>query len=170
MPETLYTYLESPIGPLLLAGDGTRLAKLGFPNGKGAILPVPVWRRDDAIFADVRAQLTAYFDGHLLRFDVQLDPQGTPFQRDVWRALMEIPPGETISYGELARRVGRPSASRAVGAASGANPLPIIVHCHRVIGASGALTGFGGGLATKDWLLRLERGTAPGPLGQLRLL
>ncbi|WNJ89292.1 methylated-DNA--[protein]-cysteine S-methyltransferase [Bosea sp. 685] len=170
MPGTVYTFTESPIGFLLLAGDGERLAYLGFPHGKGAIQPQAEWRRDASIFIDARAQLKAYFEGRLSRFDLPLDPRGTPFQMDVWRALTDIPPGETISYGELARRIGRPTASRAVGAANGANPLPIVIPCHRVIGSNGALTGFGGGIETKKWLLALERGSPPPAIEQLHLL
>ncbi|WP_019904449.1 methylated-DNA--[protein]-cysteine S-methyltransferase [Methylobacterium sp. 77] len=157
MPETRYTILPSPIGPLVLAGAAEGLACIGFPAGKGMVTPGADWQRDEAAFPEARAQLGAYFDGRLTRFDLALAPRGTPFQRAVWQALTEIPPGETISYGELARRIGRPSASRAVGAANGANPLPIVVPCHRVIGASGALTGFAGGLDTKRFLLALER-------------
>ncbi len=170
MPGTRYTILPSPIGPLVLAGAEERLACIGFPSGKGAVTPGPDWRRDDAAFGQAQAQLRAYFDGSLTRFDLALAPRGTPFQHAVWGALMEIPPGETISYGELARRIGRPGASRAVGAANGANPLPIVVPCHRVIGASGALTGFGGGLPTKTWLLAHERGRSPATAEQLSLL
>lgn len=170
MPDTIHTTVESPIGSLLLAGDGTRLTRLGFPSGKGAVQPKPDWRRDDAAFAEARRQLTAYFDRRLTRFDIPLDPRGTPFQLDVWRALLDIPAGETISYGELARRIGRPSASRAVGAANGANPLPIVIPCHRVIGASGKLTGFAGGIPTKTWLLDHERGHDAPATGQLCLL
>ncbi|KQO64365.1 cysteine methyltransferase [Methylobacterium sp. Leaf87] len=170
MRQTAYTMLASPIGPLLLGGTDDGLACIGFPSGKGAVTPGADWHRNDAAFAEARAQLTAYFDGRLTRFDLALAPRGTPFQLTVWQALTEIPPGETISYGELARRIGRPSASRAVGAANGANPLPIVVPCHRVIGASGALTGFAGGVETKRFLLALEggpAGPAPARLGLL---
>ena len=164
MRPTRYTMHASPIGSLLLAGTDDGLACIGFPSGKGAVTPRTDWHRDDAAFAEVRAQLTAYFDGRLTRFDLALAPRGTPFQLTVWQALTEIPPGETISYGELARRIGRPTASRAVGAANGANPLPIVVPCHRVIGVGGALTGFAGGLETKRFLLALEGGPAvPAP-------
>jgi len=156
MPDTRYTVLPSPIGPLLLAGTDERLACIGFPAGKGAVTPKPDWHRDDAAYPEARAQLGAYFAGRLTRFDLALDPRGTPFQSAVWAELTRIPPGRTISYGELARRIGRPGASRAVGAANGANPLPIVVPCHRVIGTSGALTGFAGGLDTKRFLLALE--------------
>lgn len=158
MFDVLYTYLESPIGPLLLAGDGVRLSKVGFPNGKGRVAPRDDWRRDDDQFVEARAQLSAYFAGELRSFDLELMPVGSPFQLSVWQALTAIPYGATTSYGELAHRIGRPSASRAVGAANGANPIPIIVPCHRVIGASGALTGFGGGIETKRWLLAHEQG------------
>lgn len=158
MFDILYTYLESPIGPLLLAGDGVRLSKVGFPNGKGRVAPRDDWRRDDDQFVEARAQLSAYFAGELRSFDLELMPVGSPFQLSVWQALTAIPYGATASYGELANRIGRPSASRAVGAANGANPIPIIVPCHRVIGASGALTGFGGGIETKRWLLAHEQG------------
>lgn len=168
MPDTRYTFLPSPVGPLVLAGTDMGLACIGFPAGKGAVTPRPDWRRDDAAFGEARAQLAAYFEGRLTRFDLALDPRGTPFQREVWGELTRIPPGRTITYGELARRIGRPGASRAVGAANGANPLPIVVPCHRVIGTGGALTGFAGGLAVKTWLLAHEGG-APSS-DQLRLL
>lgn len=164
MFDVVYTYLESPIGPLLLAGDGARLSKVGFPNGKGRVAPRDDWRRDDDQFVEARAQLTAYFAGELRAFDLELMPVGSPFQLAVWQALKAIPYGATMSYGELATQIGRPSASRAVGAANGANPIPIIVPCHRVIGASGALTGFGGGIETKRWLLAHEKGGKPGDL------
>jgi len=149
--------MESPVGRLLLAGDAAGLKLIGFPGGSRARRPAADWRRDDGGFDEARRQLQAYFRGALTRFDLKLAPEGTPFQLAVWRALREIPYGETRSYGELARAIGRPSASRAVGAANGANPLPIVVPCHRVIGSSGSLTGFGGGLETKAALLALER-------------
>ncbi|CAA2104890.1 Methylated-DNA--protein-cysteine methyltransferase [Methylobacterium bullatum] len=170
MPDTRYTFLDTPIGALLLAGTDERLRYIGFPTGKGAVTPRADWHRDDAAFAEGRRQLSTYFAGRLTRFDLDLDPRGTPFQLAVWEELTRIPPGETISYGELAKRIGRPSASRAVGAANGANPLPIVVPCHRVIGAAGSLTGFAGGLDTKRWLLALERGTASTVPAQLSLL
>jgi methylated-DNA-[protein]-cysteine S-methyltransferase len=157
MLEIRYTFMDSPIGRLLLAGDGRALSHLGFPSGKGAITPRPEWRHDDEIFGDVKGQLQAYFDGTRREFDLPLDPQGTSFQRMVWRELTRIPFGATISYGELARRIDNSAASRAVGAANGSNPIPIIIPCHRVIGANGSLTGFGGGIETKKWLLALER-------------
>jgi methylated-DNA-[protein]-cysteine S-methyltransferase len=168
MKDHFYTFMDSPIGRLLLAGDDRHLSHIGFPSGKGAITPRPGWRSDDGIFSDVKAQLHAYFDGTLREFDLPLDPQGTDFQLTVWRELTKIPFGTTISYGELARRVGNPAASRAVGAANGNNPIPIVIPCHRVIGANGSLTGFGGGIETKKWLLGLEQ--AGRGSDQLRLL
>ena len=169
MPAMRYTILPTPIGPLVLAGPDERLACIGFPRGKGAVTTDTDWHRDDTAFAPARAQLEAYFDGRLIRFDLALAPRGTPFQHAVWQALTEIPPGETISYGELARSIGRPGASRAVGAANGANPLPIVVPCHRVIGAGGTLTGFAGGLDIKRFLLALERVPGAAPGGQASL-
>jgi len=154
---TYYTYMQTPIGRLLLAGDDAGLRRISFPEGKGAVEPEPEWRRDDKPLRDVARQLQAYFNGDLREFDVPLRMEGTPFQRGVWRALQDIPYGETISYGELARRIGNPKGSRAVGLANGRNPIPIVVPCHRVIGANGSLTGFGGGLRTKEILLGLER-------------
>lgn len=168
MKNVRYTFMDSPIGSLLLAGDGRRLSRIGFPSGKGSIKPKPEWVLDDEAFEDAKTQLRAYFNGTRQEFDLPLDLEGTDFQRQVWQELMVIPFGVTISYGELARRIGRLSASRAVGAANGANPLPIVIPCHRVIGANGSLTGFGGGLDTKKWLLTLE-GAAVG-MDQPRLL
>jgi len=116
------------------------------------------WRRDDRAFDDVVSQLEEYFEGRRREFQLALAPEGTPFQLRVWKALLDIPYGETISYGELAERIGQPSASRAVGLANGSNPIPIVIPCHRVIGSNGKLTGYGGGLAIKERLLALERG------------
>ncbi|MDR3493697.1 MAG: methylated-DNA--[protein]-cysteine S-methyltransferase [Ancalomicrobiaceae bacterium] len=162
MTEPLYTFLASPIGRLVLVGDGERLSHLGLPQGKGCITPRDTWRRDDSAFGAARAQLRAYFAGQRRSFELALAPHGTGFQLAVWRELATIPFGGTISYGELARRIGRANASRAVGAANGANPIPIIVPCHRVVGSDGSLTGFGGGIEMKQWLLDLERTGAPG--------
>ena len=153
-----YTYVESPVGSLLLAGDGNGLRLINFQTGRHRIKPDSSWRLDDRQFADAVGQLEAYFAGELKRFNLRLAPEGTPFQLKVWNALLTIPYGETISYGELARRVGDTRASRAVGAANGRNPLPIVVPCHRVIGADGALTWYGGGLPIKQALLALEQG------------
>lgn len=155
--ETLYWHeLDSPVGRLLLAGDGEKLIQVCFQCGPRPQQPRDGWMADAAPFRAAMAQLQEYFAGERRRFDLPLAPRGTDFQRRVWRALTDIPYGKTISYGELARRIGNPSASRAVGLANGANPLPIVVPCHRVIGADGSLTGFGGGLPTKRRLLALE--------------
>jgi methylated-DNA-[protein]-cysteine S-methyltransferase len=166
----LYTYLDSPIGPLLLAGDGEALCRVGFPRGKGKVAPQDGWMRDDTAFVAARSQLSEYFAGTRRTFDLPLAPIGTAFQVSVWTSLALIPFGKTWSYGELARHVGRPGASRAVGAANGANPLPIVLPCHRVIGSDGSLTGFGGGIETKRWLLALEATGTPPDDNQLRLI
>jgi len=152
-----YAIVDSPVGPLLLAGDAAGLHQLAFvKDGRPAI--APDWQLDREAFAGLIAELDAYFAGRLRRFATPLAPRGTPFQLDVWRALCDIPYGETISYGELARRIDNPKAVRAVGLANGANPIAIIVPCHRVIGSNGTLTGYGGGLPIKQALLALERG------------
>ena len=153
-----YSHWDSPVGRLLLAGDEAGLRLIGFPSGKGSRKAGLDWQKDDTRFAKVVRQLEAYFAGDLKRFDLELAPRGTAFQLSVWRALQEIPYGATTSYGALAKTLGRPKASRAVGAANGSNPLPIVVPCHRVIGSSGKLTGFGGGIEVKAALLDLERG------------
>lgn len=159
--ETLYWHeIDSPVGRLLLAGDGESLIHLGFQSGPRPQARAGGWVADAAPFGAAIGQLGEYFAGRRHRFDLPLAPRGTEFQRRVWRALTEIPYGTTIAYGELARRIGQPGASRAVGLANGANPLPIVVPCHRVIGANGSLTGFGGGLPIKRKLLALE-GAAP---------
>lgn len=155
-PALVFTYTESPVGALLLAGDGEALHFLSFPGGGKAFGPRPDWRRDDDRFVEARRQLAAYFAGELRVFDLPLHYRGTAFQNRVWTELRSIPHGETRTYGWLAERIGAPKASRAVGRANGANPIPVIVPCHRVIGASGALTGFGGGIETKKYLLDHE--------------
>jgi methylated-DNA-[protein]-cysteine S-methyltransferase len=152
-----YTYLASPVGDLLVAGAEDTVHYVSFPGGHKAFRPRLDWRRDDAVCAEARRQLTAYFARDLKRFDLPLHLGGTEFQRRVWRALADIPFGETRTYGWQAKVIGvAVSAARAVGAANGANPVPIILPCHRVIGATGALTGFGGGIETKKFLLELE--------------
>jgi methylated-DNA-[protein]-cysteine S-methyltransferase len=156
MNEILTSTVESPIGPLtLIAHDGV-LTNLAMHEQRHMSPPPDEAIRDDAWFKDVAAQLDAYFAGELSTFDLEMNPHGTPFQQSVWAQLRAIPYGETISYGELARRVGNPNASRAVGLANGRNPISIIVPCHRVIGANGSLTGYGGGLERKTWLLDHE--------------
>ncbi len=152
--------IDSPVGKLLLTGDGVRLKGIHFQSGPHAREAEAEWVRDPAPFAAPVSQLMEYFAGGRRTFDLPLAPRGTEFQQTVWAALRRIPYGETLSYGELARRIGRPHASRAVGLANGANPLPIVVPCHRVIGADGSLTGFGGGLDIKRRLLALERAQA----------
>lgn len=151
-----YTTLESPVGPLLLAGDAEALRLVSFESSKHAARPQADWRQDKAPFAEVTRQLQAYFCGELREFDVPLALEGTDFQRRVWNVLRGIPYGETISYLQLAERIGNPKAVRAVGLANRSNPIPIIVPCHRVIGSDGSLTGFGGGISTKKKLLELE--------------
>ena len=158
-PAVWYRVIDSPIGGLLLAGDGRALHRLAFVRDR-APAPEPEWVRDSAGKLDpVCRELEAYFAGRLTRFDTPVAPQGTPFQQRVWAALCEIPYGRTTSYSALARQIGAEKAVRAVGAANGANPIAIIVPCHRVIGADGSLTGFGGGLPVKRALLDLEQGT-----------
>lgn len=155
-----YTTMDSPLGELLLLGNDGMLHGLHMQAGRHPIRIQPAWVRDDKELADVRRQLEEYFDGRRDGFDVQVHMQGTAFQRTVWHELTQIPYGETISYGELARRIGRPDRARAVGTANGQNPIAVIVPCHRVIGANGKLVGYGGGLDNKRRLLELESGVA----------
>jgi methylated-DNA-[protein]-cysteine S-methyltransferase len=144
---------ESPIGTIHLAAEGDALVELALPNA-----PIPAGTRGKSpVLAVAAKQLREYFAGRRTTFELPLAPRGTAFQRRVWQALLAIPHGETCSYVDIARAIGKPSASRAVGAANGKNPIAIVVPCHRVIGASGALTGYGGGLPTKRWLLVHER-------------
>ncbi len=162
MPTT-FTRFPSPLGELVLTASDTALTGVFFPMRHG---PAPEqqsgWREDDGsgpageLLGRVRRQLTEYFARTRTTFDLPLDPPGTTFQRQVWDLLRTIPYGATTSYGELARRLGDVRATRAVGAANGKNPIPIIVPCHRVVGAHGELTGFGGGLDRKRWLLEHE--------------
>ena len=157
----IYTTVDSPIGELLLLGEGNTLHGLYMQAGRHPVAVRPNWTRDDDAFPEVRRQLAEYFAGTRTDFDLDLHMDGTAFQRTVWHALTEIPYGETISYGELARRIGRPDRARAVGTANGQNPIAVIVPCHRVIGADGKLVGYGGGLENKRLLLDLEAGTVP---------
>ena len=156
-----YCYLDSAIGELLLAGDDDALTMIGFPEGAMRRDPEDDWIHDDKPFADAIKQLNEYFAGERHEFDLPLRLDGTEFQLLVLEELRRIPYGETTSYGAVAKRIGRPKAVRAVGAANGRNPIPIIVPCHRVIGSGGDLTGFGGGLDTKKALLRLEAENVP---------
>ncbi|PZS20405.1 MAG: cysteine methyltransferase [Pseudonocardiales bacterium] len=153
-----YAHLDSPLGALLVLRDNVGLTGLYLPTGRHPVTVAPGWLRDDAAFDDVRTQLAEYFAGRRRAFDLALHPSGTAFQQRVWAALLDIPYGETTSYGKTAAAIGVPSAARAVGLANGRNPIPVIVPCHRVIGANGSLTGYGGGLDAKRWLLAHESG------------
>lgn len=150
------TTILSPIGRLLLVGDEGILHGLYMLDGPRPPARDPAWTEDAAAFAGVTAQLEQYFAGERTVFEIDVELAGTPFQQRVWRALRDIPYGRTISYGELARRIEQPSAVRAVGLANGRNPVSVIVPCHRVIGANGTLTGYGGGVERKRLLLDLE--------------
>ena len=158
-----YEFLHTPIGRLLLVADERGLCRIDFPADDQSARIERGWQRSRRHLATAMDQLEAYFDGRRHGFDLDLAASGTAFRKTVWAELVKIPYAQTISYGELARRIGDPHASRAVGAANGANPLPIVVPCHRVIGANGQLTGFGGGLPIKKWLLEHERRHAPRP-------
>ncbi len=188
---TYYTNLKSPIGQLLLTSDGEAVTGIymeehqggpqavsGFsdavPTSAAAFssLPTLSWEEGDgvAVLKEARRQLEAFFTGNLQAFDLPLKPSGTAFQRTVWDELTRIPFGKTISYGELAKRVGNPAASRAVGLANGKNPISIVIPCHRVIGANGTLTGYGGGIDRKKWLLEHEGVALGGRQPELALL
>jgi methylated-DNA-[protein]-cysteine S-methyltransferase len=158
MEKLAYMWMESPVGRLLLAGDERGLWVIHFMSGRDERPPAAAWRESGDPLREAMRQLQAWFGRELRQFDLPLHPVGTEFQLAVWSALPDIPYGTTLSYGELAARIGRPAAVRAVGAANGANPLPIVLPCHRVIGADGSLTGYGGGLPTKARLLAMERG------------
>jgi methylated-DNA-[protein]-cysteine S-methyltransferase len=164
-PGGFWTVVDSPIDPLLLVGDETGLCALWMQPHEPPAAAV----RDDDALAPAATQLAEYFAGERTRFELALSPYGTAFQQKVWLALREIPFGRTTTYGEIAADLGQPTASRAVGLANGRNPLAVIVPCHRVIGADGSLTGFGGGLPRKRWLLEHERSVlgepAPEPVG-----
>jgi methylated-DNA-[protein]-cysteine S-methyltransferase len=152
-----FTETDTPVGRLLLAGTDEYLSLLWFQSGSRPMTPNPAWRKDERPLRRVVEELDGYFAGRLHQFSLSLQPEGTDFQKRVWKELQQIPYGDTISYGQLAERIGNPKASRAVGLANGANPISIIVPCHRVIGANGKLTGYGGGLSIKEKLLALER-------------
>lgn len=161
-----YRHVQSPVGPLLLVASDAGLHAIEFDAVQHPVHRGDDWHPGDhPLLRAAETQLREYFAGARQAFDLPLAPVGTDFQRRVWQTLGTIPYGQTISYGELAARVGKPSASRAVGAANGRNPLPIVLPCHRVIGANGSLTGFGGGLPVKRFLLELEGALA----GQLEL-
>ncbi len=163
MNTTRWTMIDSPIGPLLLTADDGGLTRLYMEVRAHGPDDVELdWRRDDGAFTEARRQLDEYFAGERTEFDLPLNPSGTPFQLTVWEALTTIPYGEVRSYREIAEQIGRPGAARAVGLANGRNPISIVVPCHRVIGASGALTGYGGGLERKQHLLELEARVSSG--------
>ena len=160
MDNVRFSTMDSPIGPLTLAGTGSTLTHLRMA-GQTHEPDRADWVSADGAFADVVEQLEAYFAGSLTEFDVELQLIGTEFQRRVWAALQTIPYGETRSYGQIAEQIGSPGASRAVGLANGRNPIGIIVPCHRVIGSTGGLTGYGGGVDRKQTLLALEKNRSP---------
>ena len=159
-----YDELPTPIGVLRLVADSQGLREVWFETGRHRKSPKPEWIRAPERLEQPRRQLEEYFAGDRTQFDLALHPLGTPFQLAVWEELGRIPYGVTISYAELAQRIGQPSAVRAVGAANGRNPIPIVLPCHRVIGSDGSLTGFGGGLPTKRFLLAMEDRVAHGDL------
>lgn len=154
-----FTFYESPIQTLRLLCDGRSLIGLYMMSEKHHLIPQSDWLEDESVapFLETKQQLTAYFAGTLTKFDLPLKLQGTIFQQQVWEALKTISYGTTMSYGELAQQIGQPNAFRAVGVANGRNPVSIIVPCHRVIAANGKLTGYGGGIERKQWLLNHER-------------
>lgn len=157
MSDIKYAVSPSPLGDIAIAVSGKGVRRLALPS-QLALRPFPSdWQRDDDVAADARTQLAEYFAGARRDFDLRLDIQGTDFQQQVWAALQTVPFGEVCTYGDLAKQIGRPKAVRALGAANGRNPLPIIVPCHRVIAANGQLSGYFGGAAIKSSLLALER-------------
>ena len=158
---TTFTVIPSPVGPLTLVAEDDALIGLHFDCDPNGIRPRPEWVRDDRRFRQAVAQLGEYFAGRRRTFDLPLSPRGTAFRKLVWRALQEIPYGQTATYGEIARAIGQPQASRAIGGANHHNPLAIVIPCHRVIGADGSMTGYGGGLPRKRLLLDLESSARP---------
>jgi methylated-DNA-[protein]-cysteine S-methyltransferase len=156
-PVVSYAYFDTPVGRVLVAGEATRLRLIAFQQGSRIGHPQPSWRHDPAPLAEAFRQLDDYFEGKRTKFTLPLHLGGTDFQNAVWTSLQRIPYGHTITYRDLAARIGRPAAIRAAGAANGANPLPIVVPCHRVIGSNGSLTGFGGGIEAKRFLLVHEQ-------------
>ena len=157
--DVRYAHLATPVGPILVAEADDGVLAIHFENGRRRRPVDRAWRLVDAREIRIAAQLAEYFAGTRRTFEVRLAPQGTSFQRRVWEAVAAIPYGKTRSYGAIASEIGAPSAVRAVGAANGQNPWPIVVPCHRVIGSDGSLTGYGGGLPIKRALLDFERGT-----------
>src|SRR5881397_1699409 len=162
MKTVYYTVVESPCGNLVVAGDGAAISRISFAVEDSILAE---WQRSDRALARARRQLAEYFAGKRRRFDLQLAPNGTDFQRRVWREVGRVPYGATITYRQLATRIGQPQAVRAVGAANGQNPIPIVIGCHRIVGSDGTLRGYGGGLDVKRFLLELEKTgrAAPAP-------
>lgn len=160
---TYYTRFHSPLCDIIIVGSSHGLHRLHLCTGEGqaSFHLAPTWQRKDEFFTQTTIQLQQYFAGQRQRFDLPLTPQGTPFQRRVWEELSRIAYGELRSYKEIARAIGNPNAARAVGLANSKNPLPIIIPCHRVIGANGQLTGFSAGLKIKQELIRLEQTGSP---------
>jgi len=165
MAQVYFTYIDSPIGRLLLTREGDHLTNVCMSQQKRTVELDPTWKNDHSRFHAIEEQFEEYFQGARQRFDIPLLLKGTDFQLSVWNELQRIPYGATISYGELARRISNPKAVRAVGLANGQNRLPIIIPCHRVIGANGALTGFGGGVENKSILLHLEQAGSLSDIG-----
>ena len=158
---TFYCVMQSPVGRILLAGNARVLTHLSFQDGRHPIDPDPRWTYSEKPFQRPIRQLNEYFSGKRNTFTINLAPQGTPFQQRVWQALQTIPYGQTLSYAQIAKAIGKPTAARAVGAANGQNPVSIIVPCHRVIGSNGKLVGYGGGLSIKEALLAHESRPRP---------
>lgn len=156
--KTYFTFFRSPIGEIMLTSNGRALTGLYNENARHSPSVSAAWEENDglSIFETAKLQLREYFDGERTAFDLKFETGGTPFQQEVWNQLLKIPFGETLTYGEIARQIGRPKAVRAVGAANGKNPISIMIPCHRVIGLDGALTGYAGGLERKSFLLSLE--------------
>lgn len=162
MTERMYQMPDTPVGPIAVVANGPSITGLYLGEPPERVRDLPRAEPEDVPVATAVRQLDAYFAGKLTEFDLPLDPAGTPFQHRVWAALREIPFGETTSYGELAERIGRPTAARAVGAANGRNPIGIVVPCHRVISSNGTLNGYGGGVRNKEYLLAMERRVSSG--------
>lgn len=153
----IYSTLKSPIGEIIVTADEQGIRSIYSPTHESLIAQLENVKRDDAKLRDATDQLRAYFTGELQEFSLTLNPQGTPFFKQVWKQLVAIPYGTTISYGAIAKQIGKPSASRAVGMANGKNPISFVIPCHRVIGQNGSLTGYGGGLTLKRWLIDFEK-------------
>lgn len=156
-----YSHFDSPVGQLLLVGDGENIHRIDFPTTYRPVVAETSWKSDSAVFTALIDELKAYFNGDLQNFSVTLAPKGTEFQRKVWDALQQIEYGQTCTYADIAKSIGKPTASRAVGSANGRNPVSIVIPCHRVIGTNGTLTGYAGGVTTKQWLLSHEAGEQP---------